>query len=135
MPAHRNPIVRFFDKFEDRVRARLSNHPIIYSLIGSVGIVLIWKGIWEWAAEFPILFGPASILLGVLILLPTGLLVSFFVGDSIILSGRKHEKKLAEKTELELIKEETATLEVMERLSLVEQELRHLTKAHTTNKQ
>lgn len=96
-------IVHFFDKLEDRVRSKLSHYPILYALVGAVGIVLVWKGVWESAEHFPILYGPASILLGTAILLVTGLMVSFFIGDTIIISGFKREKKLAEKTEKELL--------------------------------
>lgn len=96
-------IVSFFDKLEDRVRSALSHYPILYSLIGAIGIVLVWKGVWETAERFPILYGPASILLGTAILLVTGLMVSFFIGDTIIISGFKKEKKLVEKTEKDLL--------------------------------
>lgn len=96
-------IVTYFDKLEDRVRSTLSHYPILYSLIGAIGIVLVWKGVWETAEHFPILYGPASILLGTAILLVTGLMVSFFIGDTIIISGFKREKKLVEKTEKEML--------------------------------
>jgi hypothetical protein len=119
-------IIRFFDKLEDYTRARLSRLPIIYSLIGGIGIVLFWKGAWETAEFFPSLFGLPSLLLGILIMLPTGLLVSFFIGDSIILSGRRHEKKLAEKTEQEVQKERNATEEILKKLDHLEQVVREL---------
>ncbi len=96
-------VINFFDKLEDKVRSRLSHYPILYALVGAVGIVLVWKGVWESAEHFPILYGPASILLGVAILLVTGLMVSFFIGDTIIISGFKKEKKLVEKTEKEML--------------------------------
>jgi hypothetical protein len=96
-------IVNFFDKLEDKVRNRLSHYPILYAMVGAVGIVLVWKGVWESAEHFPILYGPASILLGTAILLVTGLMVSFFIGDTIIISGFKKEKKLVEKTENEML--------------------------------
>lgn len=99
--------LHFFDKLEDRVRARLSRMPIVYSLIGGVAIVLFWKGVWDVADSFPILFGPVSIIISVSVLLLTGLFASFFVGDVIIMSGLKQEKKLTEKAEAE-IKEEMA---------------------------
>lgn len=98
-------IVRFFDKFEDHVRARLSKYPILYTFIGGIAIVLFWKGVWDTADMIPWLHGPMSILISVTILLATGLFVSFFVGDVIILSGIKNEKKLIEKTESEIATE------------------------------
>jgi len=106
-------IVLFFDKLEDRVRNRLSHYPILYSLVGAVGIILVWKGVWESAEHFPVLYGPASILLGVLILLVTGLMVSFFIGDSIILSGFKREKKLVERTEKEILAAQVTSTDIL----------------------
>lgn len=116
-------IIRFFDKLEDRTRIYLSHHPILYSCIGAVGIVLVWKGVWETAEYFPILFGPGSILLGLLILLITGLLVSFFIGDNIILSGFKKEKKLAEKTEAEVVAEANVMREIVSELHAIEDDI------------
>ena len=107
-------IVTFFDKLEDKLRIHLSHYPIPYSIIGAVGVVLIWKGVWETAEYFPFLFGPASFVLGTIILLMTGLMVSSFIGDSIIMSGFLREKKLVEKTEDE-IKDEEGTLTAITR--------------------
>lgn len=95
-------ILIYFDKLEDRIRGWLSHRPIIYSFIGAFAIVLFWRGVWMTADAFPILTGPVSIIISVAILLSTGLFVSFFVGDLIILSGIKKEKKIVEKTEAEL---------------------------------
>jgi len=100
-------IIRYFDKWEDRNRAWLSRHTILYALISAVGIVLLWKGVWEIAEEYPILHGGGSLAVGLLLLLSTGLLVSFFVGEGIIISGVKREKKLVEKTEQEVRSEST----------------------------
>lgn len=109
-------IIRFFDKLEDKTRYHLSHYPILYAFIGGIGIVLFWKGVWEMAEALPILHGIGSVIVGVIILLASGLLVSFFIGDSIILSGFKREKKLVEKTEDEVQAEtnkvETAVLEI-----------------------
>jgi low affinity Fe/Cu permease len=98
----------YFDKFEDGVRGYLSKRPILYTFIGGVAIVLFWRGIWHTADLFPWLTGPMSILISVVILLATGLFVSYFVGDMIIISGLHKDKKLAEKTEEEIEKEEHA---------------------------
>jgi hypothetical protein len=58
------------------------------------------------------LHGTGSIIAGLLLLLSTGLLVSFFVGEGIIISGVKGEKKLVEKTEQE-VRSEEATIEYL----------------------
>lgn len=106
-------IYKFFDKLEDHVRINLSHYPILYALVGAVGIILVWKGVWETAGMIPGLFGVPSIILGVIILLASGLLVSFFIGDSIILSGFKKEKKFTEKTEKEILEAEKTSTEIL----------------------
>jgi len=98
-------VITWFDRLEDRVRERLSRWPILYTIIGGVAIVLFWRGVWMTADLFSFLTGPVSILISVAVLLATGLFVSFFVGDVIILSGIKREKKLIDKTEEEVRKE------------------------------
>jgi hypothetical protein len=123
-------IVRFFDKFEDRVRARLSRTPILYALIGGVGIVLFWKGVWEAAEQIPSLYGLNSAVVGVLIMLPTGLLVSFFIGDNIILSGYKREKKLVEKTEDIVRSEKTINELIVAKLDALEESVAELKNHH-----
>jgi len=110
-------IVRFFDVLEDMIRARLSKYPIFYSILGSFGVVLFWRGVWEtadiisqtnifWAYFF---FPPVQVVICAIILLMTGLMVSTFIGHRILLSGLRHEKKLEEQTD-ELVKEEVITL-------------------------
>lgn len=116
-------IVHFFDKLEDKVRITLSHRPILYAIVGGVGIILFWKGVWEMAEVFPILHGIGSLILGVSILLMTGLLVSFFIGDSIILSGYNREKKLAEKTEMEVREERNTDECIIEHLEAIERKL------------
>lgn len=115
-------VITFFDKLEDKVRGNLSRAPIIYSLCGGAGVVLFWRGLWhtadylqdETAVGSIVFSGPGSLLLGIAILLITGLFVSIFIGDSILMSGLKHEKKVTEKTENELI-EERVDLKTIER--------------------
>lgn len=116
----------FFDKLEDHIRARLSRTPIIYALVGGVGIVLFWKGVWEMADYVPALTGIGSVILGTSLLLATGLLVSFFIGDSIIISGIKHDKKIAEKTSQEVKTEADLLIDVEKKLADIEREVGEL---------
>jgi len=120
-------IIRFFDRFEDVVRGKLSHYPILYALVGAVGLVLVWKGVWETAEFYPALWGPTSIILGMLILLATGLLVSFFIGDTIILSGIKRDKKIAEKSEKEIIEAGKSTAEqILAKIDHLEEDMHEL---------
>jgi hypothetical protein len=91
-----------FDKLEDIVRGHLSKYPIIYSIIGGIGVVLFWRGVWETAEILATLspglalffYPPIQLVLSTLLLLLIGLMVSVFIGDRIILSGLRHEKSL-----------------------------------------
>jgi len=127
-------ILSFFDKLEDFVRIELSHNPILYALVGAVGIILLWKGVWEVAQLIPGLYGFGSIVMGVIILLVSGLLVSFFIGDSIIISGFKKEKKLVEKSELDILKaEHTQTKEIVAKLDHLEKDIEGLKSDHRHN--
>ena len=116
----------FFDKLEDKVRISLSHRPIIYSFVGAIGIVLVWKGVWETAEFFPSLHGPGSFILGAIILLLSGLMVSFFIGDNIIISGFKREKKLVEKTEMEVRHEATQLHAINTKLDRLSQDVHEI---------
>lgn len=98
-------ISKFFDKFEDKVRGNLSRAPIIYAIVGGAAHVLFWRGVWHLADDYN-LSSWGSLVLGTAVLLATGLIVASFIGDSIIISGIKHEKKVTEKTEKEVVEGE-----------------------------
>ena len=124
-------VFNFFDKLEDNVRSLLSRAPITYSLLGGTGIVLFWRGLW-YTADFlqsdtwwgSILFsGPGSLLLGLIILLITGLFVSVFIGESIVMSGIKNEKKITEKTEEEVKLERDFLINMDKELKHIEKDL------------
>ncbi len=117
-----NSIYYFFDKVEDLVRGSLSRHPFIYTFIGGAGVVLFWRGVWHAADGLEssggwnsILFSSwGSIVIGVVILLITGLFVSMFIGDSIIMSGIKKDKKVIDKTIGEVEDEKTDIEKVLD---------------------
>jgi hypothetical protein len=100
-------LFKIFDKLEDKIRMSLSHHPRTYALIGSIGIVLLWRGVWMIADDLG-LSGLTSAIFGIIILSSIGLFVSFFVGSEIIISGIKEEKRIDEKTEEEIKKETTS---------------------------
>lgn len=127
-------IYYLFDKMEDHIRARLARHPFVYTFIGGAGVVLFWRGIWHIADIFEkhtilggYLFSPlGSIILGVCILLATGLFVSVFIGDSIIMSGIKHDKKIIEKTIEDVDAEKVDIEKVLTALVDMKKEIEHL---------
>jgi hypothetical protein len=113
-------VVNFFDKFEDNVRGHLSHYPVIYTLIGGTAIVLFWRGVWHTADILQaqggwlgwIFYEPISLVIVAVILLATGLFVSYFIGDTILMSGLKHEKKMTDKTERDVKEEEEKIVEL-----------------------
>jgi hypothetical protein len=115
-------IYKFFDKLEDRVRVRLSHRPFLYAFLGSLSVVLIWRGIWEIADKLSIP-GWLSLFLGILIALVTGLFVSLFIGDKVIISGINKEKRIDEKTEDELKKEEAVLEDIKNELKEIKEDL------------
>lgn len=68
-------------------------------------------------------FPPINLLIVSIILLSTGLFVSYFVGDSILISGLKSEKKLNEKTANELREEEITLHDIKTELKDIKKEL------------
>lgn len=109
-------VIKFFDKLEDKIRFYLSKKPIIYAIIAGMAIVLFWRGVWMLADELNI-SASFSFLLSLFLMLLTGTFVSFFIGEQILISGLKKEKRLEEitekeiKTELDLILETEKKLE------------------------
>lgn len=116
----------YFDRLEDSIRNFLSHHPIMYAFIGGIGVVLFWRGIWHltdllvnlldkgFAGDLVWWDGILSWAIGSVLLLATGTFISSFIGNELIISGIKGEKKLTEKTEAE-IRDEAKDLESIER--------------------
>lgn len=119
----------FFDKLEDKVRGHLSRYPTIYALIGGIGIVLFWRGIWHSADSIPYLSNSwVSTLVGSIILLLTGVFVSAFVGSRLIMTGLRGEKKTTEKTKEELDVEESQIKNMQNAVNKIGNEIEALKK-------
>src|SRR3989344_852276 len=99
-------IFSFFDHLEDRIRHALSRHPVPYALIGGISVVLFWRAVWELADMIPYINPIEWLIISVGTMLLTGTFVSFFIGDNIIISGLKEDKRIDQKTEDELQKED-----------------------------
>ena len=114
-----NSVVGYFDKLEDRVRMRISRYPIFFALIGGFAIVEFWRGVWQlsdyvlfkWLGLLPteVWSNVISIVVGTTIILITGLYVSLFISDGVLVSGIKRDRKEFEK-EIEKIKKDETNL-------------------------
>ncbi len=120
-------IVKFFDKLEDKIRGKLSHYPILYAFIGGIGIVLFWRGVWHTADDI-YLGSVISLIIGSIILLLSGIFVSDFIGNKLIISGLKGEKKLSEKEQEEIETEEAQIEKLQETMNRVEKKISILEK-------
>jgi energy-coupling factor transporter transmembrane protein EcfT len=126
----------FMKDFSNSIRHWLSHRPLLYGFIAGTGLVIFWRGIWHSMDFLVVLFthwqngfaemnlsqmlwwdGPLSILIGSVILLFSGVFVSSFIGNEVILSGLRGEKKLTERTENELRTEAGAIARIEESLN------------------
>lgn len=129
-------ILHMFDRLEDSVRGHLSRYPLVYALVGGVGVVLFWRGVWHTADEIPVLDNNwVSLGVGTAILLITGIFVSAFVGNKLIMTGLRGEKKMAEKTIEEIEAEESEIHEIEKTMLKVEDELSEIKKEIEKNHQ
>jgi hypothetical protein len=127
-------ILKFFDKLEDKVRVRLSHRSIVYALIGGASTVLFWCGVWHtgdilmqkggiWGVIF---YEPFTIVWTGIILLVTGLFVSNFIGERIVISGLKKEKKVTDRTEEEVVKEDNKIISLNAKINAIAKDVADL---------
>ncbi len=124
-------VLNYFDKFEDRVRGHLSKLPIVYTFIGGIAIVLFWRGVWHTADILQeqggilgwLFYEPINMLIVIVILLATGLFVSYFIGDTVLMSGLKGEKKVTDRTEKEVREERKQIQKEEEQIEIEQKEL------------
>lgn len=133
------------NRLEHRIRGWFSKRPIFYGVIGGIGVVLFWRGVWHTAdaiavyasimaegrATTDFVFpwdGPVSALIGAVLLLATGLFVSTFLGNEITISGLRGERQLAEKTEFEVRTETGAIHEIRAEVRKIRERLEAMEK-------
>ncbi len=122
-------IFRFFDRLEDRVRKQLSAYPLTYALIAGTAVVLFWRGVWE-TSDLIGLHPVASLVLGTFILLISGVFVSGFIGNKIIMTGLRGEKKIEEKTIEEIQSEEETLSKIYRKLEKIDAEVQEIKDEH-----
>jgi uncharacterized protein YneF (UPF0154 family) len=126
---------KYFDKLEDKVRYRLSKRPLLYGLISGLGLILFWRGIDLVCNQLGFMTGVVSLIVGGILSLATGVLVYFFVGDQIIISGLKQDKKVTEKAVTEIKTEEELITELHEHLAEIDRQLKEIRGRLKINKQ
>ena len=139
-------IKNLFEKIEEKIKIRLSHHPRWYALIVGFGVVLFWRGVWHStdllnnylnvfqnnlsidSVTSPWWDGPASLFAGVIVLFFTGAFTSSFIGNELILSGLRQEKRLTQKTETEVKTEEQFVTDIKQELNVMTDKIEQLEK-------
>lgn len=129
----------YMKKLLARLHIYLSHHTFLYALITGIGVVLFWRGVWHSVDLIHIYFqgpldldmhpwwdGPLSFIVGCLVLYISRAFVSSFIGNELILTGLRTEKKLAQKTESDLKVEVTAISDIKEEINAIAQKLEDL---------
>lgn len=130
-----------------RIRSRLSHNPGLYALIVGIGIVLFWRGAWHSIDQLHVVInhlynagnsisfietpwwdGPLSFVVGCIVLYFTGAFTSSFIGNELILSGLRGEKKLNQKTEAEVQTEVIEIADIKDELEIISRKLSLLQK-------
>lgn len=114
-----NKLDKFFDKVEDKIRGALSRYPLLYATVAGIAVVSFWRGVWE-TSDLIGIPPVASLLGGFTVLLLVGILVTEFIGNRIIISGLRGEKKLEEKTLEEIEEEEKFLHELKKKVDRME---------------
>ena len=138
-------------KIELRTQNYLSHYPRFYALVVGIGVVLFWRGVWHSADNIhmainyftassstslvfsPWWDGPLSFFVGGAILYMTGAFTSSFIGNELILSGLRGEKKLNEKAEADLKEEVVVIGDIKNELIVISRKLEVLERKASTN--
>jgi uncharacterized membrane protein len=138
--------MNYIQKASYKIRGFLSHYPNIYATIVGIGIVLFWRGVWHTTDHVHLFIdslqnlsstsissglwwdGPLSFVVGVLVLYFTGAFSSSFIGNELILSGLRGEKRLTERAETDIKHEVIAIADIKEEINTVSSKLEQLQK-------
>ncbi len=127
-----------------KIKAWLSHRPILYALIGGIGVVLFWRGVWHTVDYLMLLTqhsiahtsidlttnlwwdGPLSLVVGSFILLSTSAFVFSLIGNEIIISGLQAEKRQLAKTGSIMHSESQEIDELRQAFANISSKLEHL---------
>lgn len=133
-------------KLKHKIQNYLSHNPKTYALIVGIGIVLFWRGVWHSAdhihtfishltatsspsfIDAPWWDGPLSFVVGCVVLYFTGAFTSSFIGNELILSGLRGEKRLNQRTETEVKTEIIEIADIKDELEIISRKLELLQK-------
>ena len=131
-------------KLFSRFHIFLSHHSYLYATIAGIGIVLFWRGVWHTTdslhlyithygnsltisgADHPWWDGPLSFVVGCIILYITRAFVSSFIGNELILSGLRAEKRMTRETEEDVHSEASAISAIKKEISIIAEKLEEL---------
>ena len=78
---------------EESARKYFEQFPFVQALLAGVGVIIFWRGIWEWL-DISQVSPFTSIVLGALILGGVGVFMQTFIGNTIIIREVQQEEKL-----------------------------------------
>lgn len=101
---------------EEKARKFFERIPFIQAFLAGVGVIIFWRGIWEWLDQNNV--SPlVSVIIGTGILAGVGVFVQTFLGNTIIIREVRHEERSG-KAAVQKIAGEIATEEItLEKLS------------------
>ena len=116
------PITRILLETEERTRTYFERVPFIQAFLAGIGVIIFWRGIWEWLDVFHI--SPVvSVIIGSIILLCVGVFVQTFIGNTIIIKnvkqGEQLEKKAIKEMEVEVGTEEVSLSSLSKKLDVL----------------
>ena len=114
------------------VRAHLSHYPLAYAIVAGIGIVSFWRGVWG-TSDILNIAPPISLFIGLIVLLATGVLVTEFLGNRIIISGLSGEKKIEEKTIQEVRDEEMFLVNLKNKVDKIEKMVEDISDKEDSN--